>query len=84
MLASGDDKNLKKYSDRFSKAMKDLNQQDIKIPGSYSDETKAFIKENLPTVMYNFDEQDREGIRQLVSLPFYHGIIKDMIDVKFV
>ena len=84
MLASGDNKNLKKYSDKFSEAMKDLNRQDIKIPGSFSDETKSFIKDNLPTVIYNLDEQDQEGIRQIVSLPFYHGIIKDMIDVKFV
>ena len=84
VLASGDDKNLKKYSDKFSEAMKDLNRQDIKIPGSYSDETKSYITENLPTVIYNLDKQDKEGIRQVVSLPFYHGIIKDMIDIKFV
>ncbi len=84
VFASGDDKNLKKYSNRFSEAMKDLNPQDIKIPGNFSDETKSFIKENLHTVIYNLDKQDREGIRQAVSLPYYHGIIKDMIDIKFV
>ena len=84
MLASGDDKNLKKYSDRFSEAMKNLDRQDIKIPGSFSDETKSFIKENLHTVIYNLDKQDQEGIRQVVSLPYYHGIIKDIIDIKFV
>jgi predicted solute-binding protein len=84
VLASGSDKNLKKYSDKFSEAMKNLNKQDIVIPGSFSEETKSFIKENLPSVIYNLDEQDQEGIRQIVSLPFYHGIIKDMIDIKFV
>ncbi len=84
VLASGSDKNLKKYSDKFSEAMKNLNKQDINIPGSFSEETKSFIKENLPSVIYNLDEQDQEGIRQIVSLPFYHGIIKDMIDIKFV
>ncbi len=84
VLASGDDINLKKYSDKFSEAIKNLNRQDIKIPGSFSDETKSFIKENLPSVIYNLDEHDQEGIRQVVSLPYYHGIIKDMIDVKFV
>ena len=84
VLASGDDKNLKKFSDRFSEAMKNLDRKDIKIPGSFSDETKSFIKDNLPTVIYNLDEQDKEGIRQVVSLPYYHGIIKDMIEIKFV
>ena len=64
--------------------MKNLNLQDIIIPGDFSDETKAYIIENLPTIIYNLDEQDKEGIRQIVSLPFYHGIIKDMIDIKFV
>jgi len=84
VFASGNDKNLEKYSDRFAEAMKNLNRQEIEIPGSFSDETKSFIKENLHTVIYNLVEQDQEGIRQVVSLPFYHGIIKDMIDIKFV
>ena len=84
VFASGNDKNLKKYSDKFSEVMKNINRQDIKIPGNFSDETKSFIKDNLPTVIYNLDEQDKEWIRQVVSLPYYHGIIKDMIDVKFV
>ncbi|NNG27300.1 MAG: hypothetical protein HKM87_07215, partial [Ignavibacteriaceae bacterium] len=82
--ASGNDKNLKKYSAKFSEAIKNLNRQEIEIPGIFSVETKSFIKENLPTVIYNLDEQDKEGIRQVVSLPYYHGIIKDMIDIKFV
>ena len=84
VFASGDDKNLKKYTDKFSEAVKNLNRQEIEIPGSFSDETKSYIKENLPTIVYNLDEQDQEGIRQIISLPFYHGIIKDMIDIKFI
>ena len=84
VFASGDEKNLIKYADKFSGIIKSINLKDIEIPGSFSEETKSFIKENLPTVIYNLDEQDQEGIRQVVSLPFYHGIIKDMIDIKFV
>ncbi len=84
VFASGDEKNLKKFSAKFSEVIKNVDVKNIEIPGSFYDETKSFIKEKLPTVIYNFDEHDKEGIRQIVSLPFYHGIIKDMIDIKFV
>jgi len=35
-------------------------------------------------VVFDFDKQDLEGMKQLLQLPYYHGIIKDLIDVKFV
>ena len=46
--------------------------------------SKDYLAENLQHVVFNFDEQDLEGIKRLLELPYCHGIIKDMIDVKFV
>ena len=43
-----------------------------------------FLKVNIQHLIFDFEEQDIEGIKLLLQLPFYHGIIKDMIDVKFV
>jgi hypothetical protein len=30
------------------------------------------------------EEQDIEGIKLLLQLPFFHGIINDILDIKFV
>lgn len=46
--------------------------------------SKKFLVENLQHTVFSFDEQDIEGIKQLLQLPYYHGIIKDLIDLKFV
>jgi hypothetical protein len=43
-----------------------------------------FLKVNIQHLIFDFEEQDIEGIKLLLQLPYYHGIIKDMIDVKFV
>jgi hypothetical protein len=43
-----------------------------------------FITVNIRHLVFDFDEQDMEGIKLLLQLPYYHGMIKDMIEVKFV
>jgi hypothetical protein len=43
-----------------------------------------FLSVNIQHLIFDFDEQDRESIIQLLQLPYYHGMIKDIIDVKFV
>jgi len=43
-----------------------------------------FLSVNIQHLVFDFDEQDREGIKQLLQMPYYHGMIKDITDVKFV
>ena len=43
-----------------------------------------FLSVNIPHVVFDFDEQDVEGIKLLLQMPYYHGLIKEMIEVKFV
>lgn len=43
----------------------------------------SFIQNNLDKVFFNLNEQDIEGINQLIRLPFYYGILKNIIEVKF-
>jgi hypothetical protein len=43
-----------------------------------------FLSVNIQHLIFDFDEQDREGIKQLLQMPYYHGMIKDITDVKFV
>ncbi len=43
-----------------------------------------FLSVNIQHLVFDFEEQDREGINQLLQMPYFHGMIKDIIDVKFV
>jgi hypothetical protein len=43
-----------------------------------------FLSVNIQHLVFDFDEQDLEGINQLLQMPYYHGMIKEIIDVKFV
>jgi hypothetical protein len=43
-----------------------------------------FISINIQHLVFDFDKQDLEGIKQLLQMPYYHGLIKDIIEVKFV
>lgn len=46
-------------------------------------EVRDYFQQNISHVIYNFEEQDKEGIVQLLRLPYFHGIAKDLIDVRF-
>jgi len=43
-----------------------------------------FISVNIQHVIFDFDEQDLEAIKLLLQMPYYHGLLKEMIEVKFV
>ena len=43
-----------------------------------------FLSVNIQHLVFDFEEQDREGINQLLQMPYFHGMIKEIIEVKFV
>lgn len=43
-----------------------------------------FISVNMQHVIFDFEDQDLEGIKSILQMPYYHGIIKDILEVKFV
>jgi hypothetical protein len=42
-----------------------------------------FISVNIQHLVFDLEEQDIEGIKQLLQMPYYHGMIKDIFDIKF-
>jgi|YelNatPaOPRAMG01_1025707.scaffolds.fasta_scaffold01067_8 hypothetical protein len=46
--------------------------------------TSNYIKENISSLVIDFEQQDLEGITQLIQLPYFHGIINDIVEVNFV
>jgi len=43
-----------------------------------------FISSNIQHIVFDFEDQDLEAIKSLLQMPYLHGFIKDIIDVKFV
>ena len=46
-------------------------------------ELRNYLLENFQSVYYDFTELEMEGLVELIKLPYYHGITKDLIDIKF-
>lgn len=51
---------------------------------SFPQSSLDFLSVNIQHLVFDFDEQDVEGIKLLLQMPYYHGLIKEMVDVKFV
>ncbi len=49
-----------------------------------SQEVNNFIKREIPSVYYDFTDAELEGLKELLQLAFYHQIIDNIFDVKFV
>lgn len=51
---------------------------------TYPQTSLDFLSVNLQHLVFDFEEQDKEGINLLLQMPYYHGMIKEIVDVKFV
>jgi len=86
VFASHDKKALEEFN-------KQINPIDERIDGdiiniikelNLSDKAKEFITENLGSIYFDMTDNEETAVNELVKLIFYHGIIDDMFDVKFV
>jgi hypothetical protein len=50
---------------------------------SFSEKVLTYIKQNISSLVLEFDEQDLEAFNQLLMLPYFHGIIKDIVEPRF-
>ncbi len=58
--------------------------EEMKFGPELSDKTKGYIKENISSLIIDLSEQDIDGINQIIRLPFYYGLINDIVEVKYV
>lgn len=49
-----------------------------------SQASEEYIRLNISSLILKLDEQDVEGINQMLRLPYFHGMVSDIIEVKFV
>jgi hypothetical protein len=72
---------VQNHKENFKKAhSEDFNALFPNFPQSSLD----FLSVNIQHLVFDFEEQDIEGIKQLLQMPYYHGMIKEIIEVKFV
>jgi hypothetical protein len=55
-----------------------LNGMDIKA------ETKRYIQENIGSIYFEMTSNEAEALNEMIKIVYYHGILDDLFDVKFV
>ena len=49
-----------------------------------SQASQEYIKSNISSLILKFNDQDVEGTSQVLRLPYFHGIVSEIVEVKFV
>ena len=85
ILVGTSEKAIKDFNSKFKNTLATGHEEKFdhlfpKFPQTALD----FISVNIQHLVFNFDEQDLEGIKSVLQMPYYHGMIKDMIEVKLV
>lgn len=85
VLAAHSEETLKELNSKFKSSLTKGHEDNFDglFPG-FPQTSLDFLSVNIQHLVFDFDEQDREGIKQLLQMPYYHGLIKEIIDVKFV
>jgi len=86
VFASKDKDTLEEINKRFenigSKVYKGA--EEYNFGKKINKKTKEYIKTNISSLITDFEPNDIDGIDQLLRLPYYHGMVNDIIEVKYV
>jgi hypothetical protein len=84
VLASQDDELIKKLEPVLFEKIPDVYDTFDKL-GQYfslSDKILGYLKQNVSSLVLELDDQDMEALNQLLLLPYFHGVIKEIIEPK--
>ena len=86
VFASPDKEALSNFNNLIGNVDQTIEEKinDILKQISLNEEAKLFLKENIDSIYYEMTSNETEGLNELIKLLFYHGIIEDMFDIKFV
>lgn len=86
IFASESENILKEFHLKYQEIISAIDLASLfeKLNEKFTTAAKNYLDYNLQHVVFNIDENDLTGFKQLLQLPYLHGIIKDMVDVKFV
>lgn len=86
VLASKDQELIEEFHTYLSEIDESVN-IDLPLQNlSYNidEDLKEYINSSVSSMVFKFNLQDIEGVNQLLRLPYYYGIINDIIEIKFV
>jgi len=86
VFASHDKEALAEFNKRINPVDERTENEIINIikTAALPEKTKEFLVENLGSVYFDMTDNEEAALNELIKLIFYHGIIDDMFDVKFV
>jgi hypothetical protein len=85
VLAGNSEEMLKDINSKYKSSLAKGHEDNFDgLFPDFSQTSLDFISVNIQHLVFDLEEQDREGINQLLQMPYYHGMIKDIIEVKFV
>ena len=85
VLAGTSEKVIREFNSSFKETLATAHAERFdQIFPTFPQTSLDFISVNIQHLVFDFDEQDLEGIKQLLQMPYYHGLIKDIIELKFV
>jgi hypothetical protein len=85
ILAGASENVLKAFNDKHRDHLLNGHTEDYtELLKGFTQTSLEFISVNIQHIVFDLEDQDLEGIKSLMQLPYFHGILKDMIDIKFV
>jgi hypothetical protein len=85
VLAAHSEETLKEINSKFKSSLTKGHENNFDdLSPDFPKTSLDFISVNIQHLVFDLEEQDLEGIKALLQLPYFHGMIKDMIEVKFV
>lgn len=86
LFASHDKDAIENFNKLIENVDEKIDEQieNILSPLAYTPETKEFITNNLNSVYFDLTSNEITAVSELIKLLFYHGIVDDVLDVKFV
>ena len=86
VFASPDREALQKFNDSVPSVDEIIEDRIEKIiePIILTSEARSFIIQNIGSLYFDMTDNEANAVSELIKLVFYHGIIDDMFDVKFI
>lgn len=85
ILAGTSENVLKGFQEKYRDNLMNGHTEDYStLLKGFTQTSLDFISVNIQHIVFDLEDQDLEGIKTLMQIPYYHGIIKDMIDIKFI
>ncbi|MBU0474016.1 MAG: hypothetical protein KKF62_07615 [Bacteroidetes bacterium] len=85
VLASYNEESLKQVNENI----KSINEKiDSKLPEylnklQLNPKLNDFVQKNIQSLYYDFTDNEKQALKELLQLPYYHAITENLVDIKF-